>query len=264
MQSMHIDRGQLKSQAKEKLRGHWTEGVLVGFLPFLLIFVLAILAIITTTAIINSSPDNVKAIQASSSGGNILGQALFSNTVTNSSNLNELIVSLLAGVLGASTSIGFLTLWRRDPETLNPLLRSLIGFRPEYIGGLLIAYIVIQLIFTIPVLLGLINNPAIAIINFVLFFVLIVVSLGLSQTYYVWKDLRDANQGSAFKAMQISWQLMAGFKWQYFVLRLSFLGWLILATLLLFIPYLWIFPYQQMTYAGFYDALKERKPELIA
>ncbi|QEU46258.1 DUF975 family protein [Schleiferilactobacillus harbinensis] len=261
MQSMHIDRGQLKNQAKEKLHKHWGEAILVGFLPIAIMFIVVIVTIIGAMAVVNTQPDNIKALQSS---GTLMTQTLFSSSVGGGTNLTDLIVILLAGVMGASTSIGFLTLWRREPRQLNPLLRSLIGFRPEYIGGLLVAYIVIQLIDSIPTLLGLINNPAINVINFVLLFVLLVVDIGLSQTFLVWKDLRDANKGGALTAIRISWQLMAGFKWQYFVMELSFLGWWILTFLLLFIPYFWLYPYQLMTYVGFYDALKSRKPELFA
>ncbi|KRM23598.1 hypothetical protein FC91_GL001612 [Schleiferilactobacillus harbinensis DSM 16991] len=261
LQSMHIDRGQLKNQAKEKLHKHWGEAILVGFLPIAIMFIVVIVTIIGAMAVVNTQPDNIKALQSS---GTLMTQTLFSSSVGGGTNLTDLIVILLAGVMGASTSIGFLTLWRREPRQLNPLLRSLIGFRPEYIGGLLVAYIVIQLIDSIPTLLGLINNPAINVINFVLLFVLLVVDIGLSQTFLVWKDLRDANKGGALTAIRISWQLMAGFKWQYFVMKLSFLGWWILTFLLLFIPYFWLYPYQSMTYVGFYDALKSRKPELFA
>lgn len=261
MQSMHIDRGQLKSQAKEKLHKHWGEAILVGFLPILIMLVIAVVTIIGITAVINSKAADVPALQ---SNGNLMTRALLSNSVSAGTNLTDYIIILLAGIMAASTSIGFLTLWRRKPDRFNPLLRSLIGFRPEYIGGLLVTYIVIQLIDSIPTLLNLVHNPAITIINFVLFFVLIVVDIGLSQTFYVWKDLRDTGKGGALDAIRISWQLMAGFKWQYFVLKLSFIGWLLLTGILLFIPYLWLYPYQSMTYAGFYDTLKARKPELFA
>lgn len=50
-------------------------------------------------------------------------------------------------------------------------------------------------------------------------------------------------------------QLMYGHKMDYFLLVLSFLGWDLLGVLTLGIGFLWIAPYQNATYAAFYNDL---------
>lgn len=46
--------------------------------------------------------------------------------------------------------------------------------------------------------------------------------------------------------------LMQGQKWRYFVLSLSFIGWVLLCVLTLFIGFLWLDPYMQATFSAFY------------
>ena len=46
--------------------------------------------------------------------------------------------------------------------------------------------------------------------------------------------------------------LMQGQKWRYFVLSLSFIGWILLCVLTLFIGFLWLDPYMQATFSAFY------------
>ena len=49
---------------------------------------------------------------------------------------------------------------------------------------------------------------------------------------------------------------MKGHKWEYFVLGLSFLGWMILGVFTLGILYFWLIPYMQVTCANFYESIK--------
>lgn len=57
-------------------------------------------------------------------------------------------------------------------------------------------------------------------------------------------------------AIERSMQLMQGYKWKYFCLQLSFLGWVILSILTLGIGFLFLFPYMQTAAALFYEDLK--------
>ena len=59
------------------------------------------------------------------------------------------------------------------------------------------------------------------------------------------------------KALMISRKLMEGYKWQYFVLELSFIAWYLLDLLTLgVLDKLWVQPYRNHTRAGFYLELK--------
>lgn len=81
----------------------------------------------------------------------------------------------------------------------------------------------------------------------------IIVSLMLSQSYYV---LCDNNEIGIIDSLKESASLMKGHKWEYLVLQLSFIGWGLLACLTLGIGFLWLIPYQQVTMANYYLALK--------
>jgi len=50
--------------------------------------------------------------------------------------------------------------------------------------------------------------------------------------------------------------MMKGHKWELFVLELSFIGWALLCVLTLFIGYLWLVPYMQMTITKFYEKIR--------
>ena len=54
---------------------------------------------------------------------------------------------------------------------------------------------------------------------------------------------------------------MVGYKWKYFLLYLSFIGWGILAMITLGIGLLWLIPYATTSLAAFYDKLTEKKAQ---
>jgi len=82
----------------------------------------------------------------------------------------------------------------------------------------------------------------------------IIKSFSYSMCYYI---LADNPEVGVRNALTLSKQLMSGYKWKYFVLQLSFIGWSILACLSLGIGYLWLAPYMQISMANFYDGVKE-------
>ncbi len=59
-------------------------------------------------------------------------------------------------------------------------------------------------------------------------------------------------------AMKASRKMMYGHKWQYFVLSLTFMGWIILAILSCGIGFLWLVPYMTATKAAFYEEIKPK------
>ncbi len=68
--------------------------------------------------------------------------------------------------------------------------------------------------------------------------------------------LRDYPELTAKEALRTSREMMRGYKWDLFVLDLTFLGWYILGVFTLGIAYLWIMPYQYTAHAHFYEDLK--------
>lgn len=63
----------------------------------------------------------------------------------------------------------------------------------------------------------------------------------------------DHPELSAFGCLRVSRELMSGHKWELFKLDLSFIGWLLLELIPL--ASIWVVPYTQVCYAGYYDIL---------
>ena len=97
----------------------------------------------------------------------------------------------------------------------------------------------------------------VSIIVFIGFILLIVPGIILtfmfSQVFYI---LADDNSKSIIDCLKESAAMMKGYKFKYFVLSLSFLGWLILGAIPLLIGLLWVIPYMNVTMASFYLNVK--------
>ena len=59
-------------------------------------------------------------------------------------------------------------------------------------------------------------------------------------------------------ALTKSREMMKGYKWNYFVFSLSFLGWIILGIFTLGILYIWLVPYITIANTIYYEKLKEQ------
>lgn len=75
-----------------------------------------------------------------------------------------------------------------------------------------------------------------------------------SQAYFI---LADDNSKSIIQCLKESAGMMKGYKFKYFVLLLSFLGWIILGVIPLGIGLLWVVPYMNVTVASFYLKVKD-------
>jgi uncharacterized membrane protein len=83
---------------------------------------------------------------------------------------------------------------------------------------------------------------------------LIYVSLGISQTFFT---IANDKNISGLDALKASWRLMKNKKLKLLLLQLSFIGWIVLSILTLFIGFIFLVPYQYTTYAKFYDKINE-------
>ena len=86
----------------------------------------------------------------------------------------------------------------------------------------------------------------------------VIVALMFSQTSFI---LKDNPQVSATDAMKRSMEMMKGHKMELFMLWLSFLGWIILATLTCGFGFLFLEPYMYTTLAHYYEDLKAETQE---
>ena len=68
------------------------------------------------------------------------------------------------------------------------------------------------------------------------------------------------------KAMDVlkkSKEMMSGHKWDFFVLGLSFIGWAILGIFTFGLLYFWLYPYMQVSFANFYNSIKDENKTTI-
>lgn len=87
----------------------------------------------------------------------------------------------------------------------------------------------------------------------------IIVALMLSQAFFI---LAEDRSKSITECLSESAEMMKGYKWEFFVLELSFIGWWIVSALTLGIGGLWVAPYQKVTEANFYLNLKVSNKKL--
>ena len=82
----------------------------------------------------------------------------------------------------------------------------------------------------------------------------IILSFAYSMVTYL---VVDTNL-SATDAMKESRRMMKGYKMDYFVFCLSFIGWLILVPFTIGLLLIWLYPYMEVAQAIYYDKLKEK------
>ena len=81
-------------------------------------------------------------------------------------------------------------------------------------------------------------------------------ALGLSQVPYI---LVENPEMSIFDAIEKSWKMMKGHKWEYLVLNLSFIGWAIICAIPCGLGFIWLIPYYSTTISLYYLELKKEK-----
>ena len=90
--------------------------------------------------------------------------------------------------------------------------------------------------------------------------------ISYSQTFFL---LKDNPEYSALEAITESKKRMKGYKWKFFLMNLSFIGWVFIAIFTLGIGFLWLSPYVATVNATFYNEFiapqgneKEKSAEL--
>lgn len=151
--------------------------------------------------------------------------------------VGDLILLIITGLIGFGTVSYYLKVSRNESVTYKELFSKTNMFWQYIAISLLVGIFTAlwSLLFIIP---G------------------IIAALSYSLVYYIKLDNPEL---STMDVIRRSKQMMQGHKWDFFVLSLSFLGWTILGLFTLGILYFWLIPYMQVTYANFYNSLKENK-----
>ena len=81
----------------------------------------------------------------------------------------------------------------------------------------------------------------------------IIAAYSYSMTFYI---LAEDKSISALDAIRKSKEIMKGNKWKLLCLSFRFFGWMLLAILTLGIGFIWLIPYMSVSFATFYDDIK--------
>lgn len=93
-------------------------------------------------------------------------------------------------------------------------------------------------------------------VGFILFIIPgIILALGLTMSSLI---VIDTDLGPV-ESIKKSWEMMKGYKWNYFVFILSFLGWILLTPFTLGLLFIWLIPYMTVAEIIYYERLKEKK-----
>ncbi len=104
-----------------------------------------------------------------------------------------------------------------------------------------------------------------ALLMYIIVMLLSVVTLGIAGVIFSYAYrmvpylVNDYPNLSPKEILRTSRQMMKGYKWDLFVLDLSFIGWAFLGVITCGIGFLWTTPYQYTAVAHFYEDLKAEK-----
>lgn len=167
--------------------------------------------------------------------GNAAHQAV--STVTDDTSIAALCWALFVVY---PLNVGRCRYFMESRQSLTPVSTVVSTFRRPYGNP-----IVVQLLTDLKIALG--------------FLLLIVPGIYWEYCYELVPYLLAENPYmSATRAMELSKEMMEGEKWNFFILKLSFFGWLLLCVFTFGIGGFFLEPYMQATYAEFYAAMRSK------
>ena len=83
----------------------------------------------------------------------------------------------------------------------------------------------------------------------------IIAAIGYSMSFFIAIDKEELD---AMETVKESKRIMNGHKLDYFVLQLSFIGWILLAPFTLGILYIWLIPYMTVAEVLFYEEIRNK------
>lgn len=223
---MQID--ELKYQAKASLRGHWKEAILLNLLPTLFKIVPSLIYIIFLILLVTSNGE------------------LSSKTIASFDNFHsnlKVLLSFISIFFMTGISWTYLDFLRGTKSRIKPFKDAFRGLSKPFIGGVFLLTFLLIIFTSLWTLLIIIPG--------------IIKGLSYSQSYFIYYDTwtQTGEKPKLLDTITASRKLMNGYKLDFFSLKLSFIGWHILALLTLGIGYLWLNPYISATEAVFYDKL---------
>lgn len=155
--------------------------------------------------------------------------------------ISGLITLLIAGPFGLGATIFALKLSRNEDARLEQIFHGFNNF------GLALGTYLLVLLFTFLWMLLLIIPGIIA-------------ALSYSMAFFI---IADNKSIGAMEAIDLSKKMMYGYKWKLFCMGIRFFLWSLLCILTLGIGFLWLIPYMYVSYAKFYEDIKENQNNII-
>ena len=156
---------------------------------------------------------------------------------------------LVTAILGIALATYYVALTRRTAEAKE--IGVYFNSMKNNIGG----NIILSLLYNLYLLLW-------TLIPFVGVIISLVKSFSYAMTFYIKVDHPELTSN---EAITMSREMMNGYKWKFFCLELSFIGWYILTVLTFGIVGFWVAPYVYAAKAQFYEELKAIKAnEIVA
>lgn len=143
---------------------------------------------------------------------------------------------IVSGLLSVASARYFIGRVRGNIEP-GQIESSIDGIRNNVLGSLLT---------------GILYNVFVAIGSMIFVIPGIIFSYSFSMAFYV---INDHPEMTAMEALRESRRLMNGHKMQYFILNLSFIGWMLLGSLCFGVGTLWATAYMSTANAVFYEEL---------
>lgn len=157
---------------------------------------------------------------------------------------------------------------KEEPKTMDLFSQFHIFIKVFLMG--IIKFTMQSVFLLIPVLMILLKSPSffegisegylsigyitlISVISLVISVVVLIIQIMYSQVNYI---LVENSEMNPIKCMKESRKVMKGYKFKFFRLQLSFIGWWLLSGLTLGILALWVNPYAMLANTNFYEQLK--------
>lgn len=241
-----------RQQAREALRGNWFIAIIAGFIA-------SFLGGLTFSGGGGGSSSSDEGSSGGSGGSGNLPmeefEAMLEELISNEVFITILaimavlmvvltILSIIRFVIGGAVGVGY-SRFNLDLIEGNGAKLSTVFGSFKQLTGALVARILRDIYITLWTLLFIIPG--------------IIAGYSYSMIHYVMAD----NPGiGANEAIAESKRLMKGNKWRLFCLRLSFIGWELLAVFCtLGIGMLWVIPYEEAAFAAFYREICPARKE---
>lgn len=239
-------RRELKKEVKDIFRGNWGQAIKLTIIPVAFQILLSMLVAAVVLVVLY--------LVSQYGSGSEMSTISNDNSVSNSGNsFGSSFAGLFMTMLIVGINFTFLDWLRTKNADFKVLKGAFSVFSKRYFIAALVLYILISVFTLLWSLLFIVPG--------------IIKSLSYSQTYLIYKDLseQDNEDTNYLDYITKSRKLMNGHKLEFFVLKLSFIGWDVLALLTFGIGYIWLTPYKTATYVAFYKNLvEEQKPEFYS